>query len=386
LLGRVQSRGQQALARLNDPWPGLAEPRRRAAGRLWAVAVVWLVAGLIQPALVTTAAGRFIWPAAGDAPFSLTRLAVTVEPERIEPGSDVTVAAAASGPRPSEAALVRVDDAGRAVGRLAMQPAGDARFTRRLFDVRKPMRVRVEAGRAQSDLITLRPRAAAKRDEQTTPSSAAGDGGDPNKPTERATGNQPASASATQPASATSLAALERQLRQLAKQLRALPQQPGQRNEAGGQTSPPKRNAQASALAQALEQTASQLASTQRSSATDAASQTTPTEQSAAAQALIDQARQLIRQAQRLAGRTADAPGAAAAGSGQPATGGASDGQTPADAAPSIASGTAVETLDQTAGQALPAGFEWRQVPEAYRQRVADYFSRLNQPDRETTP
>lgn len=158
LIERCERRAGDALERAGEVLTDERVALRRAAGWLWAVAVIWAVAGVIQPMTVSGGLARLAWPTHAQPTAGLTRLHMHIDPVEPVRGEDVQVRARAHGRPVQSAELVELDDAGRRIERWPMTAVDDGTFAYRLRDLRAPVTYRVEADGARSRPMTIEPR------------------------------------------------------------------------------------------------------------------------------------------------------------------------------------------------------------------------------------
>ncbi|MEE9212295.1 MAG: hypothetical protein V3U29_06545 [Phycisphaeraceae bacterium] len=157
LAKRSVQQGHGAMDRVDADVLIDRESARRETGWLWMVAVVWVVACLIQPRLITGGLLRFVNPFGDHPPISLTEFDVRIDPEQAIQGDDVTVWAALSGKVPPTADLVEVNNQGKALRRWPMRGVEAGQFERRLLSVREPITFQIEANGARSKRFSINP-------------------------------------------------------------------------------------------------------------------------------------------------------------------------------------------------------------------------------------
>ncbi|MFN3167841.1 MAG: hypothetical protein ACE37H_12335 [Phycisphaeraceae bacterium] len=132
--------------------PGRAYPLTtlgRQGRWLWLACVGWLVAGIVFPTQLLGVAQRALLPWVDTPVFSLTQLDPSWEPAPPRQGEDVTVRVEPTGVRADAVDLLRLDENGDVVERIAMTPDGQGGFSHTLRRVHEPITFRLEAhGRA----------------------------------------------------------------------------------------------------------------------------------------------------------------------------------------------------------------------------------------------
>lgn len=404
LIARVQRRAETVLTSLTPVQPGHRGPVLRAAGRLWAGGVLWAIVGLIQPGVLSAGAARFGLPGGADRPFSLTRLSVTAEPERVRPGDDVRLMAVATGRLPDDARLVPVDPGDHDGEPRAMTRQATGRFSATLYNVREPMRFRVEAGTARSAVIAIVPRAAVQPEGDDAKITGEAKAGAEAKAKGRAARRENW---ATQPAaSALNAREIARRLRSVAQALASLAARASSMPSAGDASGRARRDhdqtlaRQAEALAERMRALRSELRrGKQRAVDRALLDRTTRALKKANLTRIVgdaagagstrgadDASAERSAHARRIgkrAGRSADRMNELASAwreaglSGRAARGDAGN----RDASRSeraAATGRHIESMRQGEPRALPGQYQWRDVPTRYRALVGDYFDRLS--------
>lgn len=166
LVARAEARACDGFAKAGGAIPGEGDALRRAVGYLVVVLAAWAVVAALEPALVTHGTARMVWPAGAQPAFGAMQIEVRAEPARPLRGEDVRIEARISGPEPTEARLVEIEDGTSAVlSRWPMASVEDRVFERTLHALREPVTVRVEVGSVRSAPVHIAPRRSATRED-----------------------------------------------------------------------------------------------------------------------------------------------------------------------------------------------------------------------------
>lgn len=184
LARRSVKRGQDALHEADQQKIIDRQCLRREAGWLWAALVAWLIVGMIQPRVFSSVLPRIVNPLGSNAPFSMTEIDVTVNPEEVFTGDDANVTATINGRVPDQVDIVILDEQGNEIDRVPMREIDpsqlaqngkpqangeggspessgdtpDAAYERSLRNLTEPLHFRIEADGARSGDMTIEPR------------------------------------------------------------------------------------------------------------------------------------------------------------------------------------------------------------------------------------
>ncbi len=139
---------------------------KRLAAALGAMAVIWLVYGLLGGPGVRVSVSRVLMPWAAIEPFCYTQLELQpAEPQRLLEGSPLTIEATArdrTGAAPPDRAMIAWRDGAGRAGRAEMKSAGSGKFAYIISSVDTSLSLTVSAGDATSTplevAVDLRPR------------------------------------------------------------------------------------------------------------------------------------------------------------------------------------------------------------------------------------
>lgn len=123
------------------------------------VLVVMLVVALVMPRLFGEGMVRLVDPWGDHPPFSLTRFAVALPAEGVMQGEDAMVGVRLAGLQPGEVSWVELDAAGKEVSRWPLEQTGDRTYQKSLHEVREDVVFRIETptGRTRAMRVKVVP-------------------------------------------------------------------------------------------------------------------------------------------------------------------------------------------------------------------------------------